>query len=507
MQTRLEDGAIAIIQHCRQQAASLLIYQSVLVSEIGQAFTELLTAIATAHQADLSTHVQPDQAIACSQAYGQWFSALARHQQSWQHHLIAQMISADNAFSQQAQSITLALPSSAPSSAPSGAPRSASDLEETPLAVPVGPQLPASLLAAVNHDMSILRALYHFPLTQLSHWMQQICGSEAPFVLPLFDRSESSLKGGQTLPVNGSAVSCLALDFLDDPHWARAPEALAHYYQQRGVGIFGQFTALRWQSHSSDSMSQGAGTLVGIPHPDPIRLKQLAAYEHPKQQLVQNTEALLQGYSAQNVLLYGSRGSGKSSLVKALLNEYSDRHLRLIEVPKASLQALPHIVEPLRLLPQKFIIFVDDLSFEDDDEAFKSLKVVLEGGVTARPQNVVVYATSNRRHLIREFFDERPSPKDAAEIQTWDTVQEKLSFSDRFGLTLTFTPADQPTYLTIVHELAAQADLTIDSENLDWRARQWATRHNGQSGRSARQFIDFLIAEQGGGHLEPEPLP
>ncbi|PZO45974.1 MAG: AAA+ family ATPase [Phormidesmis priestleyi] len=450
MKMRLEKGAIATIQSCRQQAASLLLYQSVIARDAGQAFTTLLTTIAAADQADQSTCFQPEHALACSQAYGRWFSALALNQQSWQQHLVAQILGADNAFSRQVQSI----------------------------AVSLGSQVPASLLAAVNHDMSILRTLYQFPLTRLSQWMQQICGGDAPFVLPIFDNfRQSSLDSEHASPVSFRTVSFRSLSFLEDPQSADAPEALADYYQRHGVGIFGQFTALRWQinhSNASNDLELGAGELVGIPNPDPIRLKQLAAYEHPKQQLVQNTEALLQGYSAQNVLLYGSRGSGKSSLVKALLNEYSDRHLRLIE---------------------------------EDDEAFKSLKVVLEGGVTARPQNVVVYATSNRRHLIREFFDERPSPKDAEEIQAWDTVQEKLSFSDRFGLTLTFTPADQPTYLTIVHELAAQAALTIDPENLDWRARQWATRHNGRSGRSARQFVDFLIAEEGGGHLEPEPLP
>ena len=146
-------------------------------------------------------------------------------------------------------------------------------------------------------------------------------------------------------------------------------------------------------------------------------------------------------------------------------------------------------------MPQKFIIFVDDLSFEEDDEAFKALKVVLEGNVVARPRNVVVYATSNRRHLIREFFGDRPRPSDADEVHQWDTVQEKLSFSDRFGLTLTFEPADQPRYLTIVRHLAQQENLQIEPKDLEFQALQWATRHNGRSGRTARQFIDYLTAE------------
>jgi predicted AAA+ superfamily ATPase len=193
--------------------------------------------------------------------------------------------------------------------------------------------------------------------------------------------------------------------------------------------------------------------------------------------------------------LYGSRGSGKSSLIKGLLNEYSPQGLRLIEVGKSDLKDLPIILEKLRDLPQKFILFVDDLSFEEDDDSFKSLKVVLEGSVTARARNVVVYATSNRRHLIREFFADRPRPLEADEVHAWDTVQEKLSFSDRFGLTLTFEPANQDTYLEIVHHLAKQAGITLSVEDLDFRAKQWATQHNGRSGRTARQFIDFLQGE------------
>jgi predicted AAA+ superfamily ATPase len=249
--------------------------------------------------------------------------------------------------------------------------------------------------------------------------------------------------------------------------------------------MFAQYRAFRWQ----------AGVLKGIAHPDPIHLEDLVGYEVQQQLLIQNTEALLAGYPALHVLLYGSRGSGKSSLVKALLHRYGDRGLRLIEVSKADLNALITIADTLRHLPQKFILFVDDLSFEEDEDAYKALKVVLEGNLTARPQNLVVYATSNRRHLIREFFGDRPRPSDADEVHSWDTVQEKLSFSDRFGLTLTFEPADQTTYLAMVHHLARQASITLSNEELEHRALQWATRHNGRSGRTARQFVDFLKAE------------
>jgi predicted AAA+ superfamily ATPase len=224
-------------------------------------------------------------------------------------------------------------------------------------------------------------------------------------------------------------------------------------------------------------------------------LKELVCCDWQRDALVKNTEFLLAGYPALHVLLYGSRGSGKSSLVKSLLNEFGSRNLRLIEVSKFDLQDLPLIVEKLRGVPQKFIIFVDDLSFEEDDDAFKSLKVVLEGNVTARPQNVVVYATSNRRHLIREFFDDRPRPREGDEVHAWDTVQEKLSFSDRFGLTLTFEPADQNTYLTIVRHLAEGAGIKLAVEDLEHRAKEWATRRNGRSGRTARQFVDFLKAD------------
>ena len=335
--------SIANIQNYRQQAASLLLYQAVLTGDIGQAFLHLLDALIAGD--DLTTRL----------AYGEWFAELANHRQSWQRYLISQILLADNAFSQAAQTT----------------PASQSD------------QIAPSIIAAAHHDLDILETLYNLPAEHLSQWTAQITGSSAPPVMQIGLEPKFSI------------------EFPYRSEWHNATPELADYYRTHGVGIFGQFKAFRWQSQTAPFQD---GHLLGIESTDPISLNQLVGYDHPKQQIIQNTEFLLNGYTAQNVLLYGSRGAGKSSLVKALLNEYCDHNLRLIEVPKSNLQNLPKIVGPLHRLPQKFIIFVDDLSFEEDDEAFKALKVVLEGGVTARPQNVVVYATSNRRHLVRRVL-------------------------------------------------------------------------------------------------------
>ena len=417
-------------QDLLQRAASLLIYQSALESETGQAFVVLLAAIVEAEQ-----NLDPVTRSACVQAYGRWFRAIAAQNQSWQDYLIAQILRDENPFSQQAQR----LPST---------------------------ELPPALLDGVRHDLRILQQLAQAD-QELGTWVQEACGLE---IAPI----------GWTAPPVYSFLPTTS-------DWSKGLALLGRHYYQQGTGIFA-FQALRWQR----------GELAGIAHPDPVEVDDLIGYEAQKQALIQNTEFLLKGHPALHVLLYGSRGSGKSSLVKGLLNEYSVRGLRLIEVTKSELADLPTIVDRLRDLPQKFIIFVDDLSFEADDDAYKALKVVLEGNLTARPQNVVVYATSNRRHLIREFFDDRPRPKDADEIHHWDTVQEKLSFSDRFGLTLTFEPADQDTYLTIVHHLSELVEINLGQEDLEYRALQWATRHNGRSGRTARQFVDFLQADLNG---------
>lgn len=287
-----------------------------------------------------------------------------------------------------------------------------------------------------------------------------------------------------TLPSSVQDETRLRL-FRPDQPWSDSVTQLCDYYRGQGTGVTAQYPALRWSE----------GKLIGIEVSDPIRLHELVGYERQKARLCRNTEALLDGFTALNVLLYGCRGTGKSALVKALIHEYRDRGLRLLELSKADLIHLPKVVQEVASAPQKFIFFVDDLSFEEDEESYKALKVVLEGNLTARPNNVVVYATSNRRHLIREFFDDRPRPSDADEIHSWDTVQEKLSLSDRFGLSLTFPAANQDTYLEIVFHLANQLQLRIETEDLRFRALQWATQQNGRSGRTARQFIQALHAE------------
>ena len=263
---------------------------------------------------------------------------------------------------------------------------------------------------------------------------------------------------------------------------AQLPDSLARYYKEHGAGQLGKYTALIWQS--------GPGRLVPVINPDPITFANLIGNQYQKQVLTQNTRQFLQGLPANNLLLYGDRGTGKSSAIKAVGNEFAAQGARLIEVNKEDLADFPRIVEELRPRGLKFILFVDDLSFETNETQYKHLKAVLEGGVEVKPAHVLIYATSNRRHLIRETFETRE-----AEIHGNDAVQEQLSLSDRFGITLTFLAPDQEEYLAIVRGLAQQRGINLPGETLAARALEWERRQNGRSGRTAKQFIDHLEGE------------
>jgi uncharacterized protein len=264
--------------------------------------------------------------------------------------------------------------------------------------------------------------------------------------------------------------------------WGACVELLAGHYSVHGAGPFGRHAVFRW----------GEGGLGAVARPDPVRLEGLVSYEREREPLILNTERFLAGLPAHHALLYGPPGTGKSSTVKAVLNEYAGRGLRLVEVRKEDLSELGDVLGDLRGRGTRFVVFVDDLSFEEHEVEYKALKALLEGSVEEPPENVRVYATSNRRNLIRESFSDREDD----DVHAHDTMQEKLSLAARFGLRLTFPSPNQARYLEIVAGLARDRGLQIPEETLRERALLWDRWHAGRSGRTARQFVDELEAEK-----------
>lgn len=244
--------------------------------------------------------------------------------------------------------------------------------------------------------------------------------------------------------------------------------------------------------YAHHTMFRLSGTqIVPITSPDTRVLKDLYGYEREKEQLLQNTRALLEGKPAANTLLYGAAGTGKSSSVKAIANELSGEGLRLIELKKEQLHDIPSVMEQLRENPLKFIIFVDDLSFRKDDDNFATLKAILEGSASVKAPNTVIYATSNRRHLVQESFADR----EGDDIHRNDTIQETMSLSSRFGLTILFNKPGKPEYLDIVKKLAAAKGIAMDEVELEKQASAFAIRKGGATPRAAEQFTNLLLTK------------
>lgn len=233
------------------------------------------------------------------------------------------------------------------------------------------------------------------------------------------------------------------------------------------------------------------GEILPVKYPDSQRLDNLYGYQRERKAVIENTLALLNGKPAQNVLLYGDAGTGKSSTVKAVVNEYADRGLRLIELTKEQLRDIPRIIESISGNPLKFIIFIDDLTFTSGEDCFGSLKAALEGSVSARAKNAAIYATSNRRHLVRESFSDRSGD----DIHRNDTMQETLSLSARFGLRVNFIRPDKKAYIAIASQLAKQNGIEISDEELALKAEQFAVQGSGRSPRTAKQFVNQLMME------------
>lgn len=262
------------------------------------------------------------------------------------------------------------------------------------------------------------------------------------------------------------------------------------FYARYGVGKFGLNKAFRVAEENEEGE-----LLIPITNCSEVRLDDLVGYEKQKEQLVANTEAFVEGRRANNVLLYGDAGTGKSTSIKAILNEYYDRGLRMIEVYKHQFKDLSRIINQIKNRNYRFIIYMDDLSFEEFEIEYKYLKAVIEGGLEPKPENVLIYATSNRRHLIRETWSDR-NDVDEEDIHRNDTIQEKLSLSDRFGVSIGYFKPRPDEFYEIVRTLARKhPEITLADKELKQQAQVWEVRHGGFSGRTAQQFVDYLAGQ------------
>ncbi|MBO5238197.1 MAG: ATP-binding protein [Lachnospiraceae bacterium] len=269
-------------------------------------------------------------------------------------------------------------------------------------------------------------------------------------------------------------------------------DIITGFYKAYGVGMFGLNKAFRIR-HKEDGVE-----FCPINNTDNVKLDDLIGYEIQKKKLIDNTEAFVQGRKANNVLLFGDSGTGKSTSIKAIINEYYEQGLRMIEIYKHQFQDLSTIIAQIKNRNYRFIIYMDDLSFEEFEIEYKFLKAVIEGGVETKPDNVLIYATSNRRHLIKETWNDRNDMEhgNGGELHKSDTMQEKLSLVNRFGVTISFSRPSQKEYFEIVKELAKRYDtIHMSDEELCAEANKWELSHGGISGRTAQQFINYLAGK------------
>ncbi|MCI5878452.1 MAG: ATP-binding protein [Lachnospiraceae bacterium] len=265
---------------------------------------------------------------------------------------------------------------------------------------------------------------------------------------------------------------------------------VAEFYKDFGVGTLGLHKAFRIEHDE-----KGKAVIAPISRIAHVKLDDLVGYESAKKKLIDNTEAFVKGRSANNCLLFGDAGTGKSSSIKAIINEYYDDGLRMIEVYKHQFQDLNAVIAQIKNRNYKFIIYMDDLSFEEFEIEYKYLKAVIEGGLEKKPDNVLIYATSNRRHLVRETFSDRTQQED--DLHNNDTVQEKLSLVARFGVSIYFGAPTPKEFKNIVKVLAEKQHVTMSEEELLAEANKWELSHGGLSGRTAQQFINYLLGQQG----------
>ena len=267
--------------------------------------------------------------------------------------------------------------------------------------------------------------------------------------------------------------------------------AVTEFYRDYGVGMFGLNKAFRIQDRTDSKL-----VFLPINNMDKVMLSDLVGYEIQKKKLVDNTRAFVEGKKANNVLLFGDSGTGKSTSIKAIVNEFYDQGLRMIEIYKHQFKDLSNVIAAVKNRNYKFIIYMDDLSFEEFEIEYKFLKAVIEGGVETKPDNILIYATSNRRHLIRETWSDRNDVQQDEGMHRSDTMQEKLSLVNRFGVTINYSKPSQKEYFDIVIHLAAKAGIKMSEDELKAEANKWELSHGGISGRTAQQFIYYLQGQE-----------
>ena len=333
-------------------------------------------------------------------------------------------------------------------------------------------------------DFEIFRKLFHYDFTKLEQELEINCFS----VITEYHSVEKAEKYYNKSV--SDKVKELSANIANAKDKEEIFDVVTKFYKDYGVGLFGLNKAFRLQEIN------GGQELVPITNTEEVRLDDLIGYDNQKAQLVENTKAFVEGRKANNVLLYGDAGTGKSTSVKAILNEYYKDGLRMIEIYKHQFSELAGLISRIKNRNYKFVIYMDDLSFEEFEIEYKYLKAVIEGGLEIKPDNVLIYATSNRRHLIRETWSDR-SDISKDELHRSDTMQEKLSLVARFGISIYFMSPNQREFFGIVKGLAEKyPEITLTEEELLQKANAWEIAHGGKSGRTAQQFITYLLGRQ-----------
>jgi len=342
--------------------------------------------------------------------------------------------------------------------------------------------VPGSINEIVLQDFAVFKELFDYDLGILERKYKAACFT----VLKTYEAADRS---GKVYNERIRDRICeLSVSLAGSSDVQEFKKILTQFYKEFGVGRFGLHKAFRVQhtEHGAQILP-----ITKIAH---VRLDDLIGYELPKQKLRENTEAFVHGRKANNCILFGDAGTGKSSSCKAILNEYYDDGLRMIEIYRYQFQDLNDVIDQIKNRNYKFIIYMDDLSFEDFETEYKYLKAVIEGGLERKPENVLIYATSNRRHLIREQFTDKEGRRN--DLHASDTVQEKLSLSARFGVSIFFNGPDKEAFNHIVLGLARRNHIMMNEEELLAGANQWELSHGGLSGRTAQQFIDYLLGKE-----------